>query len=369
MQKVGVLTFHHSLNYGAVLQAYALFQTLVSLGHQPELIDYIDPNHGLHTKGALKRFQRSLEKRVLDFTMRRTRKKRTRHFLNSHLEFSEHTYRDPCQLEKCPPEYDHYIVGSDQVWNPHIVGSDSSHFLDFAPTGKTRISYAASFGLDALPPGYMDQYATWINRLDYISVREQQGLEIVRQLTGRNAELVLDPTLLIDDAQWAGLAESAAPSEPYILCYYILDDCVMNDKIQSIARSISKRTGWSVVSIGKRAFISDRGLLKAGPAELLTLFHYASFVLTTSFHGTAFAINFRKPFYTPLNYSLIGNLAVLSRITSLAELLGVQDRLLDASQPLPKHLDIDMDFDSAHELLKEERKSSIRFLERALNSK
>ena len=150
MKKIGTITFHNSINYGAILQTYALQKCLTDLGYDSEVIDYRN-SYLIKNMSLCRRIVHyawhEIFKRIL---AGETRRKKTIKFLNKHIRISKNTYHNASQLHETPPIYDVYITGSDQVWNPNIRGADCSYFLTFAPAEKLRISYAPSFGLPIL---------------------------------------------------------------------------------------------------------------------------------------------------------------------------------------------------------------------------
>lgn len=371
MKTIGTITFHDATNYGALLQAYALQKTLGGMGHVSEIIDYCSPQRGLI---GLSRFHRmkhflwdKVVKRVLGGTKRR---KHTEDFRRRHLCLSTKKYVSAETLHLDPPRYDAYITGSDQVWNPTTSSNDSSYFLSFAPPGKRLIAYGASFGVSKLKAKYISDYQGRIKRIHWLSTREIEGRSIIYKLTGRDAEIVLDPTLLIKQEQWSHVAIPYDTSAPYILCYYMPGDKEVNRSITMLAQQVASLSGWKIICIGQKEYIrfypGRRSVFNAGPAEFLGLLQNASFVVTNSFHGTAFSINFKKPFIVPINMNLPPGKALNSRITSLLKAVGLEDRQLPAGSNLIKKDQLEVDFSEATVRLEKERMKSIAFLHNAL---
>ena len=372
MGSVGTLTFHHVGNYGAILQAYALQQTLVDMGHDVEVIDY-QPNWANGSEGSLfRRMGRPVirgARKILGVTGEE-RQRRTEQFRHENLRLSSTRYLDRVTLHREPPVYDAYITGSDQVWNPKIQRNDSSYFLTFAPPGKKRISYAASFGISSLPDRFVSEYRDWLGQLHCVSTREFEGKRIIEQISGRDAQVTLDPTLLLDGEQWSQIAAPYVHKRPYILYYCIWGDRLMTSSSIRIARQVSTLTGWDIISVGGRPemkLVLWRNCVpNAGPSEFVGLFQNASFVVTDSFHGTAFAINYERPFAVIANLSLPPEQARSSRITTLLKMLGIENRLVPAGvQSVGREL-IELDYRKGQSLLQGERQRSIRFLRDAL---
>ncbi|MCK5615431.1 polysaccharide pyruvyl transferase family protein, partial [Candidatus Pacearchaeota archaeon] len=222
--RIGIITFHRAINYGAVLQMYALYTYLKQQGHDPFVIDFKQT----YPDGYLGRRIISLIKHPFDiFSAVKSRvlvKKGDSYlsqgfesFLKRFITFSG-TSQTLEELQNNPPEADIYICGSDQIWNPDEIGFNPAYFLDFGPSDLNRISYGPSFGRNEIPNTYIDDLKINLEKLDAISVREASGVEIVEQLTGREATQVLDPTLLLDDYSEV-LDDSVVPPGNYIIAY------------------------------------------------------------------------------------------------------------------------------------------------------
>lgn len=372
MLSIGVLTFHRTVNYGGVLQAYALQTVLKSMGYNAEIIDYFDYSRDLASLSLFHRAKHIVWHEIVKKMIAGSvRENRTEQFRCDNLRFSKHKYTNAKALHANPPLYDAYITGSDQVWNPRNNCNDSSYFLTFAPGGKRRIAYAASFGVSQLQDRNVKDYAAWLKHIDFISTREIEGKQIVGQLNGRDAQVTLDPTLLLGKEQWSKVAVPYRTQKPYVLCYYMPGDKKVNDNINRLASFVSQLTGWDIVGIGQKEYMRfhpfRRNLVMSGPAEFLGLFQNASFVVTNSFHGTAFAVNFRIPFLVPINRALSPDKALSSRITTLVKVLGLEDRLVDIGSGLPGNKCLELNFKTAEKLLFQETQRSLSFLQKALD--
>ncbi len=368
--RVGILTFCKA-NYGSVLQAYALQKVLARLGCEPIMIDYFDPIKGLRNRPLHQKIKHLAWTIVRKPIQDKQRKKRTVAFKHEYLAQTGTSFRDASSLHTSPPRFDAYIVGSDQVWNPFNTNDTmGTYFLSFAPAGAKRISYAASFGIEKLPDTCRESHRDYLAGIDSISVRELHGRRIVKELTGRDAELVLDPTLLLTRSDWESIAAPDTAAQPYVLCYYMPGDRQVTNAIGRIADHIAKRRGWRVVCIGQKEYMRlipfSNSRFGAGPAEFVGLFRDASYVVTNSFHGTAFAVAFGKPFHVPVNKMTRGKKRLSSRIESLLTQLDLDSRLLTSGSPLPNAEEFQLDFQEAHSLLDEKRTKSIAFLRNAL---
>ncbi len=345
MNKIGIITIDKVNNYGAELQAFALQKKLEKLGYDCEIIDYLYyKNWKFKDTNLSKPFAPMSGKEQLAYWLKyrlanfvldkvfplfhqatRIRLKRFEKFHRENTKFSR-PYHSMIKLYRTPPDYDTYVVGSDQVWNPSASSSIEPYFLTFAPKDAKKISYASSFGVSHIAPELQERFKKLLNNIDVISVRETSGVELVKQLTGRNAELVVDPTLLLNKQEWMPYMQ-AYPNMPerYVLIYQLSD----SDAIVKLAKQIGIEKAIPVYRICKRAFHvkKDTGvinILDAGPAEFLSLIAHAEYVVTNSFHGTAFSVNFHIPFYTVISSRKKNN----SRMESLLGTLNLKDRLL-----------------------------------------
>lgn len=368
--KIGIITIHDIYNYGSVFQAYATLKCLHKMGCQAELIDYKYPN-AYHQKNNIKSEVLSFGNRVLkDVLPGRPYSK----YKNSYKTFkekfyhlSEHSYPTIESLMVNPPIYDIYMLGSDQVWRPQTMKGDPCFFLNFVSDRK-KISYASSFGCNVIPEVYRQQYMDALNQFSYLSVRECQGAAIINELTGKSAEVVLDPTLLLNREEWLKVAHPYQIKEPYILCYG-LDE--KNKFMETLALYIQKQTGFNVVRLNGKFFDyfnkKMHYILDAGPQHWLSLFDHASFILAKSFHATAFAINFKKPFLSILN----GKNDHDSRQKYLLTLLGLESRAITIGDRFPKNSNLELffeDYSSSIELLNLEKIKSEKYLKNAIEN-
>jgi|LSQX01.2.fsa_nt_gb hypothetical protein len=379
MKKIGIITIFKANNYGAELQAFALQRKLQLMGHDVELIDYPFYKHKSHRRSRLSapifdigRMNRVKEtvfpawQHIIGLRHRRallTRAARMDDFHKKYTCLSERTYCTLDALVASPPDCNVYMVGSDQVWNPRMYTSIAPYFLDFAPAGKRRVAYAPSFGVSSLPASVQDYYAKQLNTFDALSVREQQGSTIIRELTGRQVEQVLDPTLLLDAKMWSTVARAPESSEPYVLVYELMS----SSTALAVARRVAKRLKIPRVLrvCGTQHSRREEGIediRDAGPAEFVGLFSHAAFVITNSFHGTAFAINYQIPFYAIIP----GRMKNAGRIGSLLELTGLNGRLLAEDQAPHHPIDADVDFTFAQAELAHSVQASLAYLARSV---
>lgn len=301
--KIKTITCHKVYNVGASLQAYALVRHLSDLGHEVEIIDYRPEYLSRHYRLAVvdnPKFDRPIVRQLYLFAKlperlkarRGQRKKKFDEFERKYLPLTKKCYRSNEELRKDPPFADVYLAGSDQIWNTLFQnGRDPAFYLDFAPEGTVKASYAASFATEDIIEDWKEPVKNWLKKLDYISVRESSGVEIVKKLDIENVKQVMDPVFLLDRSIWEELATGEETEFPYLLIY----DFDKNPEINECARRIAKERNLKIYSMFNTP-IADCCCTEAGPLEFLRLVCGAEYVISNSFHATSFAIIFEKPF-------------------------------------------------------------------------
>ncbi len=348
--KICIATFYNITHPGAVLQACALSRTLEHMGHEASIVQY-----------PIQSARNPSMNTVYSALTKVPQKQRAyRRFVTEYLRETR-AYRTVEELVADPPEADAYICGSDQIWNPRVTGGrpDPAYYLSFGEPSVRRIAYAPSFGGESISPEHQMAMKEYLQRFDALSSREMEGCEFVQNLTGRPAELVLDPTLLRDD--WAELARPRQSKGSYVLIYQLQK----SPGIYAAATSLARKLGKPLLNIDASLKLWTRPgkcVRPLDPAEWLGLIHNAAAVVTNSFHGTAFSILFKRPFYA---VALTGHKARhFVRMKNLCGGLGLQERCVQGAEDHLGGADIDWD---AVELRKNAlRKSSFSFLERAL---
>lgn len=371
--KVGIITIHKINNYGSVLQAYSLQKAIEDLGFRVEIIDYEFPN-GFHTenKYAIHGKIQSNEPRWIKFLFSTALVKQhrgIRNFVEKQLHLSAHGYSSPEELTESPPLYDVYVTGSDQLWNPRYCNGDPAFMLHFAPDNALKISYAASIGTDKLPDELHPVYRNLLGRYAHIAVRENSGADVIKGITGKNATVVLDPTLLLNRDQWNEIAvKKRQYNKKYILCYFLNYTFNAFPYVDKLTGYIQEHTGYEVVRVArpphKLGICHTHYEAGASPEEFLALIRDAEIVLTTSFHGTAFAINYGKPVFTIVQ----GRNANDSRQASLMENLGLDKQILPVGETFPNPSQAYYDVEEEQKRLFTLRQASKDYLQKALNN-
>ncbi len=380
---IGIMTSNASFleNYGAALQAYALSTQLKLWGHEVEIINY-KYNTGTEMVTADNKVNRSpanvlryvlnsessLAQKIQYRIARGKRDSMKQVFKNFALDYLPIDFDKPLtynDLQNYAP-YDCLITGSDQVWNPLIHANQNDHgfFLDFGAKGTKRIAYAPSFGISKFPHECEESLRKYIRKLDFVSVREKTGAEIVKNVCDLDAPVVLDPTIMADQKIWdTFLAKPQDIPDRYILIYRFGK---MNYTTRLI-KQVQKQMGipaielpLSIESYGK----GTRLYYNAGPAQFVGLIRNAEIVLTDSFHASVFSIMNHTPFYTFLRQKKNEKNNMNSRMENLLDSVGLNERLI---YPDCRSLSIkDINFSEADRIIQNRRIESQNFLLRAL---
>ena len=302
---------------------------------------------------------------MLSAALFRKKEKRFSDFCDKYMTFSSKRFYDFDEIYSSPPQYDAYVTGSDQVWNPTFAHNPEPYFLTFVDKSRPRIAYAPSFGISEIPKEIWPLYREWLLGITHLSVREIQGASIINDISSQSAQVVLDPTLLLTAKDWEKVAENTE-QPPYIFCYALGDP----PRMMQLCHHLSGLTGFPILKIGDVKDVFDRSIrsiVDAGPSEFLGLIKNAAIVVTNSFHGTCFSINYRKPFYAVPTVSSV-HMSKNSRLTSLLERLALENRLYTAESTLPLLAQVEIDYKNADALLDIERKTSLKFLTEALSA-
>ena len=328
--KIKTITCHDVYNLGASLQAHALAAYLKECKHDVQIIDYKPEYLSRHyslTAVPNPRFNRFLLRELYLLAKlpgrlkarKSLRKRRFDAFRSEYLPLTEGRYASAEELRANCPEADVYIAGSDQIWNPVFPnGKDSAFFLEFVPEDRRKISYAASFSVDALAEEDSARMQPWLSRLDTISVRETSGIRLLADM-GLDGVQVMDPVFLLTKEQWECLAVYP-DTRDYILVY----DFDNSPLVRSLADSLAKRTGKKIISVFPLEG-ADQVWVDMGPREFLGAIRNAGVVLSNSFHATAFSLIFQKEFYVVNRTENIN-----TRMRDLLVDLSLADRLVSA---------------------------------------
>lgn len=370
--KAAVMTLHASPNYGSCLQTWATQWALGRMGWDSIVIDYCRPNsrpeklvEGYFTRPPLSRVSlvwklpgvRPLVRPLLSGRVKLQGAPFER-FRESHLRLSR-KYSSWEELRDDPPKADAYITGSDQVWNSVWNGGfEPAMYLEFAPKDKPRIAFSASIGRESIDEDERPRMSEALARYDAVSLREASGIEIAKSLGRQDAVQVLDPTLLLTRGDWEAIASvpCGLPTR-YLLTYQL----GKSDVFYSYAERTANQLNLPIVALCHAPGVRHKGALNYVSPEVtdfLGLFMNADYVVTDSFHATAFSLNLNIPF-TSLQPDRFA-----TRISSILELTGMQDRLLSEGEDVAVAANLDFSF--VRSTLDQEREKTLDYLKNAL---
>lgn len=366
--KVGILTFHNAINYGAILQVYALKHSVQKIGLSAEVINYQNIHvSDMAKKRKIKKYlnpKKIAKFLLLDIPFNK-KIKSFGDFSKKYLELNEKIISRE-DLKILNNKYDKFIVGSDQVWNIKITNYDTTYMLDFVEENYKKTSYAASIGIKDLNEKDKNYFKHNLNKFSNISVRENEAKNLLytNELVEKSKIIhtVLDPTLLLNKEEWANtfnLAVTENQREKYMLVYAFLDYNYLKEIAIDIAKKKNLKIYWITASLEydkKIKYIRD-----SSPIQFLELFYHADYILTNSFHGTAFAINFNKDFNVEL---LVSNSKVNSRMENLLKLMDLNDRIVSEKNGI--YTSKMINYERVNNILENERNNSLNYLQNAL---
>lgn len=377
MKKVAIITLNGYYNYGNRLQNFALQEVVKSLGFNVETI--INANKPLQIKNSglisqakkirnkslieiIKKINARIKLVVFKSENEKNELARTKIF----MEFTQNYIKETTfsiSENNIPNDlsdsYDYFITGSDQVWNPDYLYDSSINFLTFAEKHK-RIAFSPSFGVSEIKPEHVENYKEWISGMHKLSVREDAGAKIIKDLTGREAPVLVDPTLLITKEKWLSIDKEAAnkPKGKYLLTYF-LGGVPNNYKGQ--IKNIVKENNLEVINLGE---IREKATYRTGPSEFIDYVNSCSIFCTDSFHGVVFSILMGKPFIV---YERVGGSSMYSRINTLLDKFDLHSRKAENIKSNNDALNID--FTDVAPILEAEHKKALDYLKNALNVK
>ena len=366
--KISVITRHYVINYGSLLQTIATQTAILKLGHEAEIIDYVryDEHFSRVEKANIKlkpQYNNNFLKKFLYLLVRGPETIYAgKKFLKERLKYLKlsKNYQFFDELKNDTPIADVYLTGSDQVWGPMAAGEyDKAYFLNFIEC-KKKISYAASFGRigNDISLNIKSNFKKWLNDYKTILVREKSAKDICDNLL-IHSELVLDPTLLLTADEWKEILDikESIIKEDYVLIYQVHND----KKLDKYAKKFSKEKNYKLIRISPFFHQIIRGgkfILCPSISNFVNILSNAKCLITDSFHGTAFAINFNVPFIEIMPNNNTG-----TRNKSILELCHLTDRILIDDSVM---MDMNVDYSIANEYLRIERINSFKKLKDAI---
>lgn len=355
MKKLGIMTYHRANNYGAVLQAYALQKYLEMQNVENEIVDYRSTYlekayRGISFSGELKNVFSTLS----NLPIGKMKDKKFGMFRNEYLKLSK-KYSDS-EILNADEDFDSFIFGSDQIWNYDLSGNDQYYLGSFVKNAKKLNSYAASFGTYRSAE---EKYVCLLKRFNNVSIREDSGADFFKNITGRkDVATVVDPVFLLEKGEWEKLAYTHPQKNRYIFLYTLQGKAT---QMMKVAQELSKKTGLPIIEMQAWFRPKPRNVKPRywdDPIAFLSWIHDADFVITDSFHCTAFSIIFQKNFGVRITESKrpkdsrVGNL--LNSLHLESQIIS-NDKLLWDYQFVP-------DYDVAMDQLCKAVKNSKEFL-------
>lgn len=366
MKKIGILTWHYYSNFGSSLQAFALQHTLTKLGTDVVIVNYHSPKFGLYNK------KKNILALILLFIDRLTF-----HKLNSSLcklygginvASFQHKWQKTTRItqtnegiKNITKHFDCIVYGSDQIWAPNVY--NSIYMGAFVPQHVRKISYAASIGLNDIPDDMVKTYKQNLSSFHAVSVREQEGKDLLKRRCGIESTVVLDPTLMVDVEVYLKMQRPVNGIEgKYIFCYFLNKEHLYRTKVELYA----KTRNLQIVGVSDKS--SDASWMKCltyiGADQFLWLINHAETVFTDSYHGSIFSLLFHKNLWTFVRFDEDNPICQNSRIRQLQNNFNIAHRIINSSSEIDDSKCIDYDLFEIR--LAQLRESSLAFLRNVL---
>jgi hypothetical protein len=388
MKKIGAVIINNKNhnNYGTSLQGFATIVAVQKLGFQLRMIRYIKKRTisecfktipFLILSGALKTIKRSIKAKInkkrhpeyANNLIKRTTK--VNKFKTTYFDSISDYYKGFTELSKRSKNYSTIFIGSDQVWGSLSLYSKFYNLL-FVDDSIPRFSYASSFGISNILPWQKKETAKYLNRMNYIGVREIRGKEIVEELTSKKAQVVLDPTFLLTKTEWEEYSKQSSfnTKEPYIFCYILGNRKDIRQKVLEL----KKQTGYNIISMNhvdeyhpEDEDFGDITPYDVDAFDFIKLLSNATYVCTDSFHGTVFSLLFHKQFMTFYRHKKVSSKSTQSRIDSLLKIFGCESRLFNFDgKDLKTCIEEPINYNYFEEKLNTLRQESLDFLKKGL---
>lgn len=384
MKKTALVSCYFKNNYGSLLQAYATQKILDDMGIENETINIdnnIDFKKGKRKyyfgqvtnftfiKSKLGMIKLKLDKKLnknlgKNISIRDKKFKEFRSYFK--LTDSIDTYAD---LTKACDNYEKVVVGSDQLWLPVNIVADY-YTLNWVPDNVNKVAFSTSFGVSTVPEKYKEQYKRFLNRIDNLSIREEAGRKLIKDLIGKDVQVVCDPTLLFNKEEWMTIQkEEPITDGKYILCYFLGNSI----EYRKFAERLKEKTGYKIVSLNHldeyvkySDKFADETPYDVGPCEFLNLIRNAEYVCTDSFHGTVFSLINNKNFYVFRRYNKKSKVSTNSRLESLLGIVELKERLLEGTENIEDVIKMTIDYNKVNSKLESFRNESKEFLKKAL---
>lgn len=354
MKKACVVTYCEWNSYGSIMQSIGLKKALNSIDCQSFIVkDKPAPATNIKTSLVLGKNPKRLLANLYNNALRKktdSRYLKAVEFINENVDVVYHN--DYEALQKNLPKADIYIAGSDQIWHPDLC--KPLFFLDFLKDDAKRLSYAASMGVTRIKSEKEQEFAHKVSKFDSFSVREDEMIAVIGRYTDKDISVHIDPTFLISADQWRELEEEYVLKKPYILVYAIYWD----DKLNKELKKLHKKSGYDIVALctGFSKVWANKKIYDASPGQFIWLIDHAEAVVSSSFHGVAFALNFNK------KLSAVVNPESPSRINSILNKFNANSNMISDV------CDFDLDnYSLVNEKIETERSLALGYLKEIVN--
>lgn len=383
---VGVCFKYKQINYGSKLQALATVKMLEELGLEYSIIHY-KKDIVFYIKSLVRfcnivflndrydQIQRKLEfRRHPEVQMKiNLRNKILCSFDKQFFDHHSEEYESYGHLKKCcSQKYECVLTCSDQLWSPAALGSGFYNLM-FAPMDMMKVSWASSFGVSKIPWYQEKRTKRYLERIQYISMRENRGAEIVEELTGRQVPVLMDPVFVFDKEEWEKMIPPSVPEwEPYIFCYFLGS----NEQHRAAAKDLAEKTGKKIVTlrhldryVGKDEQFGDYAPYDVSPQRFINILRNADYICTDSFHGAAFSILNEKQFLVFNRYADSSSNSKNSRIDSLCKNFNLENRRYKGDQNIQEAMVQKISYKEVRERMQVYRCKTKRYLAEALLNK
>lgn len=374
-KNIAVVNRTNLKNYGSVLQVYALCHAVRNLGYYSEIVwesGNMSRNYDIRPNKIIKTgFKLLLHPSLLSSTIKTIKEVKNvkvdeskialfDDFVAKHIDQTLYPHDELVKVA-ASNKYDKFVVGSDQIWCTTTLYVDPMMYLRFAPKDK-RIAYAPSLGRDYIPGYNKRTMRKYINDIPCVSVREEKGKELIKELTGRDVPVVLDPSLLLTLTDWDKLKVEVETPSRYILCYFLDEP---SEKVKDCITAFAKKNDLNIIVLGIVGDFSHSDIHvyfpATGPCEFLDYVSKATVVITDSYHGMLFSINYKRRFWAVArDYKQFDQ---SSRHQTVLKRLDLENRYLTNQYNFT--LD-DIDFDKVHKIIDADRAFSLNYLKESI---
>lgn len=395
MKKIGLVTVTYVNNFGSHLQSFALQYILRKLGYDTEIITPEGLNGDIakrrfhyllsrwYDMGELKgylavarnRFMRKLDKQFGKICNQRAEVFNSFAKKEYTLSPIAKTWEDLSSM--CGERYSTVVIGSDQNWRPaNIAGG--YYTIEYVPDTINKVAYSTSFGISRVIPAQKEKAKYFLGRINRLSVREDSGQKIIKELLNRDVPVVCDPTILVQKEEWEKFIEEKRQvdlkdviKEPYILCYFLGE----SQENREFALRLKQKTGIRIISVlyGEGRYYKEKdkfydvALSAIGPLDFVRLISKAEYVCTDSFHGCAFSMIFERQLYAFYKSSQNSKMSVNSRLDSMLGWAGIANRIIkEPMKDIDDKILTPINYAEVGKRLREKREMSFNFLKESL---